>query len=220
MPVDLLAQAGQLSASEDSAHARLRARWAVTDTWSTEVTASTHTPELPLRALFYRLTADAVGGSVAWAPHESRRWSAGVQSTRFSSGNRREELSTDWRERLYERPHLDVDLAAEASLQTNSRAGEPYYAPARATDLGLSLAATHLLQRQYRKSWVQHATLAVGRRAERDFAAGARWSARYELRRSFSDALALTAAATIGTARYDGVAERFTRWELTLHGRF
>ncbi|AOS43630.1 Poly-beta-1,6-N-acetyl-D-glucosamine export protein precursor [Lacunisphaera limnophila] len=218
--VDLLAQAGRLESTRDSTHARLRGRWQATDTWSAEVTAAAHTPDLPLRALHYGLTADSLAASLGWAPHESRRLTVGGQATRFSSGNRRTEGSATWRERLYERPHLDLDLLLDASVQTNSRSGEPYYAPARAWDGGVGLEANHVIHRRYRTAWVQEASLHLGRRAERGFGAGTGWSAGYGLRRDFSDALAGHVTITTGSARYDGANERFTRWELSLHGRF
>jgi biofilm PGA synthesis protein PgaA len=218
--VDFLAQAGRLDSVEDSTHLRLRARWQASDTWSTEVSAAANTPEFPLRALYYQITGDTLAASVAWAPHESRRLSLGGQATDFSSGNRRAEVSAGWRERIYERPHFDLDLVADTSLQTNSQAGEPYYAPARSWDYGAGLEAAHVISRRYRTAWVHQAGVHVGQRTERGFNTGGIWSARYELRRDFSDALSLSARLTTGSSRYDGVAERYTRWEVMIHGRF
>jgi len=78
----------------------------------------------------------------------------------------------------------------------------------------------HVIHRRYAWILAQRIVLATGVRDEADFGSGATWSARYELRREFSATLSLVAAYETGDSRYDGLRERFTRWELTIHGRF
>lgn len=219
-PSEAELRVGEVSSVRDRLHARLRLAQRLDDHWTVNLAAARATPDLPLRALHYSLGLDTVEASASWTAHESRRASLDASAGRFTSGNQRRALGASWRERLLDRPHLEVDLLLDAARQTNSRAGEPYYNPARVLDAGVALEAQHLLHRHYTRRLGQLATLRLGQQDERGFGAGTVWSARYELQRDFSDAASASLAVATGRARYDGVAERFTRGELTFYARF
>jgi len=211
---------GEMSSVRDRFHASLRLRQRIDDHWAVSLSAARATPDAPLRALHYGLGLDTGELSATWSAHESRQASLEVGAGRFTSGNDRRSLGASWREKFVDRPHLDIDLVLDTSRQTNSRLGEPYYNPARVWDTGATVEAQHTLQRHYTRSWAQVAAVRLGQRDERGFGRGAVWSVRYELQRDFSDAASGSLAVATGRARYDGVAERFTRGELTFYARF
>lgn len=217
---ELLATTGRGDSVRNDTLAALRANWEPTDQWTATAVAEHGSADTPLRALHYGIRADSLDFSTAYSPDESRQLSAGARLVEFTSGNHQDTLSAGWRERLLSRPGLQVDLRADFSRQRNSQAGEPYYSPRRMTDAGASLAAHHVIHRRYARVLAQRLVLAAGLRDEADFGSGATWSARYELRRDFSETLSLVVAGETGDSRYDGLRERFTRWEFTIHGRF
>jgi biofilm PGA synthesis protein PgaA len=198
---------------------RLEAEWSLDDLWQIGGSAEKFSSDTPIRALFHRITADAVAAHVVYRESESRDIKLTVEAMPFSDGNLRTILGVEARERLFTLPHLHLNALENLGLSHNTRADAPYYNPRQD---GLGTVGAELVQILYRRYELtyEHAVVGlVGPYWEQNFGTGLAWSARYEQRVKNDD---LEGSVGFGFARqpYDGVYENAVTLNLTLTWRF
>ena len=194
--------------------------WQLSDQWSVYLDAERFARDAPLRALFYGITADAIGAGVQYRWHESRSLLVGTRQLRFSDGNQRTAQRVVFSQRLFDAPHFNLTLRPEYFASQNSRPFAPYFNPARDTALTLTLEAEHMLYRRYERSWVQRLRVSSGRYAQSGFASAGIGSVAYEQVFRFDPALELRGGVEVGRRVYDGRPERQTNWFIGATKRF
>lgn len=194
--------------------------WQLSDQWSVYLDAERFARDTPLRALFYGITADAIGAGVQYRWHESRSLLVSTRQLRFSDGNQRTAQRVVFSQRLLDAPHFNLTLRPEYFASQNSRPSAPYFNPARDAALTLTLEAEHMLYRRYERSWVQRLRVSSGRYAQSGFASAGIGSVAYEQVFQLDPALELRGGVEVGRQVYDGRPERQTSWFIGATKRF
>jgi poly-beta-1,6 N-acetyl-D-glucosamine export porin PgaA len=200
--------------------ASVAATWTPDDHWTLGANAERFAPDTPLRALLYDITANAAGGWVRYAWHESRWLSAGVRGLDFSDGNRRRQVRGAFAQRVIDTPHFDLTVRPEVYASTNSLAGAPYFNPERDLAMAVALDAEHVIWRDYERSFGQRLVLTGGGYWQKGFASGAIGGVLYEqvLRRDpFTE---LRYGVEWNRRLYDGVPEEAWIFLVNLVQRF
>ena len=200
--------------------ASVDAAWQLSDQWSVHLDAERYARDTPLRALFYGVTADAIGAGVQYRWHESRSLLVGTRQLRFSDGNQRTAQRVVFSQRLFDAPHFNLTLRPEYFSSQNSKSSVPYFNPARDSALTLTLDAEHMLYRRYERSWIQRLRISSGRYAQSGFASTGIGSVSYEQVFQLDPALELRGGVEIGRRVYDGRPERQTSWFIGATKRF
>lgn len=194
------------------AGASVDATWQLTDQWSVSGDAERSARDTPLRAMFYGISADAVGTSVQYRWHESRSLLFGLRALTFSDGNRRVAQRVVFSQRLFDAPHFKLTARPELYASQNSLQGVPYFNPKNDLAANLTLEAEHILYRRYERSWVQRLRVSTGRYAQSGFAAAGTAALAYEQVYEADPSLELRWGIELSRPVYDGRVERQTSW--------
>jgi biofilm PGA synthesis protein PgaA len=139
----------------DRTGARVAGTWEIGDHWQVEGSGARYSPDTPLRATYYGISANGGAVRVSYAWDSATIASASLRRWWFTDGNDRVEASGFLRARVVERPGFSVDLRPELWWGANTRLDAPYFNPERSTSADMSAAARHLLWRSYDRS-LQH----------------------------------------------------------------
>ena len=204
----------------DRAGVRVAGRWDLGDHLQFEGSGARYSPDTPLRATYYGISADGAAGRVSYAWDAATIASAGLRRWWFTDGNDRIEASGFLAARVLERHDLSIDLRPELWWGANTRLDAPYFNPRRSASGDMSATARHLLWRRYERSLRQELRLAAGAVAQQDFPTRWTGSASYE------HILQLTTESSVyygvGYARrvYDGNPVKDLRVWVNLGHRF
>ena len=137
-----------------------------------EGSGARYSPDTPLRATYYGISADGAAGRVSYAWDSATIASASLRRLWFSDGNDRIEASGFLAARVVERHGLSIELRPELWWTANTRVDAPYFNPGRSTSADMIAATRHLLWRRYEQSLRHDLRLAVGAIAQEDFQPG------------------------------------------------
>jgi poly-beta-1,6 N-acetyl-D-glucosamine export porin PgaA len=157
------------SGTLDTAGESLFAQWEPTDHWTLRADVAKHTPEAPLRADFYGITADSGRGDLRYAWSASAEAGLQVQNMNFSDGNRRWQWTLSGTGTVLDRPHLDVTLNPLVVWQRNSLPARPYFSPRESVLADLEAKIEHVLWRSYERILVQRLRPSLGVFSESGF---------------------------------------------------
>lgn len=160
--------------------ARASGEWNLSDHWSLGAEAERFAADVPLRALYYGTTADAVGMSAGYAWHESRSVYAGIRRLDFSDGNERTMGRVAYAEKIVDRPGLDVTLRPEVYASENTLRTAPYFNPVNDLSYALGVDIEHVLSRFYERSLTQRLVLTAAGYKQSGYASAPTGSVRYE----------------------------------------
>ncbi len=218
---ELLASGGYVqSLLKDTASGNLRATWFPQDQWTLSGEYSTFDLDMPLRALWYGITADRIGASLSYRWHESRLFRVSLARSNFTDDNERWMADASLRQRLIDIPHLDVDAILSVYGSQNSSRNAPYFNPEQDLASALGLDTEHILWRSYDRTWVQHITCQLGWYDQKNYASD--WTGRigYEQRLTLYPDWELVAGINAGRRVYDGHPEPFFGFNFLIHARF
>ena len=209
-------QTGSLNNSGGS----LAAQWEPSDHWVFLADAARHSPDAPLRADFFGISADSVRGGLRYAWNESAQAGLQAQCMDFSDGNERRQLTLDGKLKVLDRPHLDVTLQPRIEWQRNSLPPTPYFNPQEALLASVEAEVEHVMWRAYERSLVQRLRVSAGVFDQRLFGGHGVGSAGYEQGWRHDPWTEVIWGLEWASNVYDGERERTVRGYLTLQHRF
>lgn len=215
--------AAELSDSYDSDSdlgVSLTGSWALDDHWSLDAAADSSSNDIPLQARLADVQGTSLQAGVTWRVHESRSFSASVQTLDFNDGNRRNIVTGSAFQRFVTGPVWKLDGAAALYASSNSAANVNYFNPDEDTGLDLTLIGEQRLWRRYDRNFVHRLFLALGTYRQQDFGSGEVGAIRYEQEWSLDNRLGLRYGAQRGFHPYDGVREYANHFNLSLNWRF
>jgi poly-beta-1,6 N-acetyl-D-glucosamine export porin PgaA len=204
----------------DRMGARLAGTWEIGDHLQLEGSGARYSPDTPLRATYYGISADGGGGRVSYAWDSATIASVSVRRWWFTDGNDRLEASGSFAARVVERPDFTIELRPELWWGANTRLDAPYFNPRRSTSADLTMAARHLLWRSYDRSLRHELRLTAGAIAQKDFAT--RWTGliSYEHILQLPTETALHYGAGYARRVYDGTPVEDLRLWINVGHRF
>lgn len=199
---------------------RLRFFFTPDDHWSVTVDGTRFSESTPLRALYYGIYMDKLATDISYRWHESRKISLSLSSGWFSDDNNRLEGGANFRQRLIENPHFDVDGSVALYGSQNSRDNAPYYNPANDFSTKLILNADHTVYRHYTKSFIHSLTGGLGIYAQEG--CDSKWVGNilYEHKYGISPVFEGRLGVDVGRNAYDGVPEPYFSLSVMIHGKF
>ena len=90
------------------------------------------------------------------AKDETRQIGASYGLTDISDGNKQQEFSTFWRERLFDAPHHITYGTVRGFYGTNSQDQTAYFSPSSHYSAELNLSHDWVTWREYERSFKQH----------------------------------------------------------------
>ena len=182
--------------------------WSVTDQILLGASAESFSPDTPLRALFYGITADEYALKAAYRWHESRSIALVGAMLPFSDGNRRLTGALAYKEKLIDVPHFDLTGLIDLGTSSNTSTNAPYYNPARDLSATAGFLAEHVLWRRYDASLVQALKVEGGLYSEQGFADDWIGAAGYEHRWRFDPYTEFRYGIELSRRVYDGAEVR------------
>lgn len=111
---------------------------------------------------------------------ESRQIGASYGLTDISDGNKQQEFSTFWRERLFDAPHHITYGTVRGFYGTNSQDQTAYFSPSSHYSAELNLSHDWVTWREYERSFKQHFEAGVGLYKQADYSAKPTYSLQYQ----------------------------------------
>lgn len=173
--------------------------------------------DVPMRAHYYGITANALHASVSWRASELTEAGFGASQTRFSDGNHNESWQAHVLQRLFTAPQLALDGGVQLGSSRNSESDVPYYSPSRARWAALDLRLQNLLFQRYDEVWRQRVDVQAGSYDERGFGSGWIASARYGQSIEPRAGLAFGWGLSWSSQPYDGRRDTRVALDLTMH---
>ncbi len=176
----------------------------LSDTWRIEANGESLAPDTPLRALRNGITAGGAGGTLIWRESERREAAAQLRVLRFSDDNVRTIGFLRWTERVWTTPDWKLDLTPYAYATENSRAGGPYFSPARDLETGVTASVAWVAWRRWERDLVVTGSATLGGYWQEEFGWSPVVALRWENRHALTDALSLSYGAGWARRDYDG----------------
>ncbi len=220
---DSLEVLGQISTNNSTVNelgGLLRLNWLPDDYWKLSLQGERFAGSTPLRALYYGIRADKIGGSVGYRWHESRSINFNLNSSQFTDSNDRFEAGINFTEKLFDVPLLDIDGTIELYGSKNSREDAPYFNPEQDLSAQAVLKAEHILYRFYDTNISHKLEAGGGIYEQKHYDTG--WIAhlRYEQRYSFYQHIEAVLGGELGRNMYDGEPEPYYQINALLHAKF
>lgn len=194
--------------------------WYATDQISVGVSAEVFSPETPIRALFYGISADQYALRAAYRWHENRAVTLVAAYLPFTDGNQRTLAGLTYTEKLIDVPHFDVTGRAELRTSANTQPNAPYFNPSADLSATIGFLAEHVAWRYYETSFTQALRVDAGYYAQRGYADNWIGVAAYEHRWRFDFRTEFHYGIQFSRKVYDGVEERTVGLILGLRQRF
>lgn len=194
------------------------ATWAPSDHWvfSSDLSKGGDA-DLPIRASYYGITANALHASVQWRASELTEAGFAASRVRFSGGNRSDGWQAHVMQRFLTAPRVSLDAGLELGSSRNRDTDVPYYSPARARWAMADLRVKNLLFQRYDRIWRQRIDIQAGRYEERGFGSGWIASARYGQSIDLHAGQVLGWGLTWSSQPYDGERDTRVALDLTMH---
>ena len=173
--------------------------------------------DLPIRASYYGITADALHASVQWRASELTEAGFGVSRVNFSDNNRSVGWQSHVMQRLFTVPQMAIDGGLELGSSQNRDVDVPYYSPAHVRWAAFDLRLQDLLFQRYEQTWRQQIDVQAGSYDERGF--GSSWMASARYGQSIEPRAGLAFGWKLGWSSqpYDGKRDARVTLDLTMH---
>ena len=210
-----------VSQSTDGGQAGVRLDWSqwLNDHWQYQLQYNSQA-DIPLQALHAGEDGQSYRAAVAWQKDESRQIGASYGLTDISDGNKQQEFSTFWRERLFDAPHHITYGTVRGFYGTNSQDQTAYFSPSSHYSAELNLSHDWVTWREYERSFKQHFEAGVGLYKQADYSAKPTYSLQYQHQWQLSRTWQLNYGIGWQYHPYDGNDEQHTYGIFGFEGRF
>jgi biofilm PGA synthesis protein PgaA len=199
---------------------RLRTSWTPDDHWTVTLDGALYSDATPLRALYYDINMDKVGGAIAYRWNEQRNLRLSLSTGFFSDDNERVEGGVDLTQRLVDIPRLDLDATVSLYSSSNTRRDAPYFNPESDFSGRLILKGGHILYRHYDTSVTHDLTLGGGIYTEEGYDSDWVGNIGYEQQYQYNKRFEGRAGVEVGRNVYDGDPEPYFSLNLMIHAKF
>lgn len=210
-----------LSQSTDGGQAGVRLDWSqwLNDHWQYQLQYDSQA-NIPLQAIDSGEDGQAYRAALTWQKDESRQIGASYGLTDISDGNKQQEFSTFWRERLFDAPHHITYGTVRGFYGSNSQDQTAYFSPSNHYSAELNLSHDWVTWREYERSFKQHFEAGVGLYKQADYSARPTYSLQYQHQWQLSRTWQLNYGIGWQYHPYDGHDEQHTYGIFGFEGRF
>ncbi|MEQ1152364.1 poly-beta-1,6 N-acetyl-D-glucosamine export porin PgaA [Acinetobacter pittii] len=210
-----------LSQSTDGGQAGVRLDWSqwLNDHWQYQLQYDSQA-NIPLQAIDAGEDGQAYRAALTWQKDESRQIGASYGLTDISDGNKQQEFSTFWRERLFDAPHHITYGTVRGFYGSNSQDETAYFSPSNHYSAELNLSHDWVTWREYERSFKQHFEAGVGLYKQADYSARPTYSLQYQHQWQLSRTWQLNYGVGWQYHPYDGRDEQHTYGIFGFEGRF
>ncbi|WP_457970949.1 poly-beta-1,6 N-acetyl-D-glucosamine export porin PgaA [Acinetobacter calcoaceticus] len=210
-----------LSQSTDGGQAGVRLDWSqwLNDHWQYQLQYDSQA-NIPLQAIDAGEDGQAYRAALTWQKDESRQIGASYGLTDISDGNKQQEFSTFWRERLFDAPHHITYGTVRGFYGSNSQDQTAYFSPSNHYSAELNLSHDWVTWREYERSFKQHFEAGVGLYKQADYSARPTYSLQYQHQWQLSRTWQLNYGIGWQYHPYDGHDEQHTYGIFGFEGRF
>ena len=210
-----------LSQSTDGGQAGVRLDWSqwLNDHWQYQLQYDSQA-NIPLQAIDAGEDGQAYRAALTWQKDESRQIGASYGLTDISDGNKQQEFSTFWRERLFDAPHHITYGTVRGFYGSNSQDETAYFSPSNHYSAELNLSHDWVTWREYERSFKQHFEAGVGLYKQADYSARPTYSLQYQHQWQLSRTWQLNYGIGWQYHPYDGHDEQHTYCIFGFEGRF
>jgi len=194
--------------------------WRIGDRWALVGLLDLNSNDVPLRGYRVGVSADSLGATVRFAPHEATALDLSWRYFDFTDGNAQTRVSANGRHRLIGQPRWKLDLTGQLFASRNELQSTAYFSPAHDFGVFAGAALEWSVLRRYERSLVLVAQMETGRYEQADFRAGELRRLNLELRLELSSALQLDFRAERARMFYDGAPEYETSFVASVRARF
>lgn len=209
------------SQSTDGGQAGVRLDWSqwLNDHWQYQLQYDSQA-NIPLQAIDAGEDGQAYRAALTWQKDESRQIGASYGLTDISDGNKQQEFSTFWRERLFDAPHHITYGTVRGFYGSNSQDQTAYFSPSNHYSAELNLSHDWVTWREYERSFKQHFEAGVGLYKQADYSARPTYSLQYQHQWQLSRTWQLNYGIGWQYHPYDGHDEQHTYGIFGFEGRF
>ncbi|MCU4457035.1 poly-beta-1,6 N-acetyl-D-glucosamine export porin PgaA [Acinetobacter pittii] len=210
-----------LSQSTDGGQAGVRLDWSqwLNDHWQYQLQYDSQA-NIPLQAIDAGEDGQAYRAALTWQKDESRQIGASYGLTDISDGNKQQEFSTFWRERLFDAPHHITYGTVRGFYGSNSQDETAYFSPSNHYSAELNLSHDWVTWREYERSFKQHFEAGVGLYKQADYSARPTYSLQYQHQWQLSRTWQLNYGVGWQYHPYDGHDEQHSYGIFGFEGRF
>ncbi|KHO16160.1 biofilm synthesis protein [Acinetobacter baumannii] len=210
-----------LSQSTDGGQAGVRLDWSqwLNDHWQYQLQYNSQA-DIPLQAIDAEEDGQSYRAALTWQKDESRQIGASYGLTDISDGNKQQEFSTFWRERLFAAPHHITYGTVRGFFGSNSQDQTAYFSPSSHYSAELNLSHDWVTWREYERSFKQHFEAGVGFYKQADYSTKPTYSLQYQHQWQLSRTWQLNYGIGWQYHPYDGHAEQHAYGIFGFEGRF
>ncbi len=210
-----------LSQSTDGGQAGVRLDWSqwLNDHWQYQLQYNSQA-DIPLQAIDAGEDGQSYRAALTWQKDESRQIGASYGLTDISDGNKQQEFSTFWRERLFAAPHHITYGTVRGFFGSNSQDQTAYFSPSSHYSAELNLSHEWVTWREYERSFKQHFEAGVGLYKQADYSTKPTYSLQYQHQWQLSRTWQLNYGIGWQYHPYDGHGEQHTYGIFGFEGRF
>jgi len=210
-----------LSQSTDGGQAGVRLDWSqwLNDHWQYQLQYNSQA-DIPLQAIDAGEDGQSYRAALTWQKDESRQIGASYGLTDISDGNKQQEFSTFWRERLFAAPHHITYGTVRGFYGSNSQDQTTYFSPSSHYSAELNLSHDWVTWREYERSFKQHFEAGVGLYKQADYSTKPTYSLQYQHQWQLSRTWQLNYGIGWQYHPYDGHDEQHTYGIFGFEGRF
>lgn len=189
------------------------------DNWQYRLQYNSQAP-IPLQALSNKQDGKLYSTSVLWRQNESRSAGLTYAYTDISDGNKQQDWTFDFTQRLQASPHHITDMLVSAGYGTNSKQEPLYFSPEQYYAMNVTLQHDWVTWRKYNQNFTQHFELGTGFYNQKNYGTKVTWNAQYLHRWSLSRTWQLEYGIGITRHPYDGKQEDRTYGLVGFRGIF
>ena len=209
----LLLSQDQLTFSDPGV--RVDVSWFPNDIWGISLAADSNSNAIPLEASEAGVEAREVRSAVRYARNESASFEAGLTFLRFSDGNHRTAVNTEWRQRWFSGPEWKLSTRLGAFASANSRLDVVYFNPDQDLSLEVALISEWTPWRRYERAFTHRLELGASHYWQQGFQARLGTAARYEHEWQIDHSRLVQYGIDYTRQAFDG--EMDTSWSLFLN---
>lgn len=176
------------------------------DTWQYHLEYNSQAP-IPLQAVRVNEDGKLYSAGILWHQNESRSAGLDYTYTDISDGNKQQDWSFNFNQRLWASPHHITNMLVSAGYGTNSKQEPLYFSPDQYYAMNVTLQHDWVTWRKYNQNFTQHFELGTGFYNQKDYGTKITWNAQYLHRWSLSRTWQLEYGVGITRHPYDGQKE-------------
>lgn len=176
------------------------------DNWQYHLEYNSQAP-IPLQAIQNKKDGQLYLASIMWRQNESRSAALTYAYTDISDGNKQQDWTFDFTQRIQASPHHITDMLVSAGYGSNSKQNLEYFSPDQYYAMNITLMHDWITWRKYNQSFTQHFEIGTGFYNQKNYGTKATWNVQYMHRWSLSRTWQFEYGIGMTRHPYDGQQE-------------